>query len=788
METVRVDIVYRPLRICWAIKGGDKEAFRKAVRQSHALWGGRYNLIVIVDRESEARQLIEVFRADVIFPIGESNEVKSFVEKFPHLINPLFHDGVFILHGKGEVRSQILDVHNAFTYLRDRPEWKELKERGVRLYKWSPDDPLADIFLMHLGGYPSTNDLGTDELSINYAEMLKDAVDAKEFYIDPIKELPADILEHPSIAYFSRHGLERHYSFRIGWDNPGFFFGDASNLDDLVAYWNLRACDIALWFIDSKHLNRYQAIIPGWKKNVEEMLSFRRDAFPEHMSIWGRREAQAGSDDLEVLNSLFGDEPRTICNVDEYSWNGLNIRPPMMYFSEASTLGVLNTESDQPNLSFGFTNKPFADDVWFFSQHLVASLSFIGGLYGNNDYTLNPPYIPELNEFYARKMYFHYDRLRIEPNRVGIVIDVADVNSSLYALPVAELFKRVFSLAGYTSKLSSGGLITRQLITQLGGVDSARAFKIPGVRRLLRTYRPTEAFTKKSAIQLIGEKDPENPNASFKDHENLYIEPRPPGERLNAAKVFTHLVEKGLFRIGAELTCPHCLMASWIPLDVLRQKVICEMCGREFDATRQLVDKESYHYRRSGVLGGERNAQGAIPVTLTLQQLNANLDRSFRNQFYSTSLDLKPEKGATLPVCEVDFAWMIAQPYPEKTVVILAECKDRGGASQGEDGGTINAKDIENLKAVADAFPESRFDTFILLAKLCPFTPQEIELAKSLNEPHRRRAILLTDRELEPYRLYERSSDELKLASHGSGAEGLALATEAIFFELPPKQ
>lgn len=224
-------------------------------------------------------------------------------------------------------------------------------------------------------------------------------------------------------------------------------------------------------------------------------------------------------------------------------------------------------------------------------------------------------------------------------------------------------------------------------------------------------------------------------------------------------------------------------MASWSSLDVLMQRVTCEMCGREFDATRQIADKDSFHYRRSGVLGAERNAQGAVPVTLTLQQLNANFIDTFGNHIYSTSLDLTPKDSVVLPKCEVDFAWIVTQPYPKKTVVILAECKDRGqNLTQGEGGGTIDAKDIENLRAVADAFPRERFDTFILLAKLCPFTPQEIDLAMSLNSEHRRRVILLTDRELEPYHFYDRTSKQFKVSGHGGSADDLAMATESIFF------
>lgn len=778
METVRVNIAYRPLRICWAIKAGDLEAFRKAVRQSNALWGGRFNPIVIVDRVSEAMSLVEIFRADVIIPVGDSDEVKAFVGKFPHLINPFFHDGIFIGKGDHGSRSQVLDVQNTLIYLQMRPEWKELKERGVRLYKWNQDDPLADILMVQLGEYPST-----DDVPIKYAEILKDAAGADEFNIHPDKELPADILKHPNIAYFARHGLQRHYSFHSTREYPGFFFGDASNLDDLVTYWNLRACDTSLWFVDFKHLERYQAIIPEWMQLVDEMLQYRRETFPENIAIWGRQKDYKDFGDKEAMQTIFGSNPYTFCNVNEFSWNGLNIRPPMMYFSEAKSLGVLVTESGKPKLSFGLTDKPFAGDNWFHTQHLVASLSFIGGLYGNTDYTLEPPYIPELNEFYARTMYFQYDRLRIESERIGLIIDATDTDSFLYALPAADLFKRVFDLAGFNSMLSSGGLIARQLITQLGGVNGAIAFKIPGVRRLLRTHGPTASFTKKSAIQLIGEKDPENPDASFMDHENLYIKPRHNEEKLSATSVFSYLVEKGLFRIGSELTCSHCKVTSWTSLDVLRQKVTCEMCGREFDATQQLVGNERYHYRRSGVLGAERNAQGAVPVTLTLQQLNANFGHTFQNHVYSTSLDLKSKNAAILPACEVDFVWMVTQPYPKKTAIILAECKDRGQKSAlGGDGGTIDAKDIENLNAVADAFPQDRFDTYILFAKLCQFTPQEIALAKSLNNKHRRRVILLTDRELEPYHFFDRTSKQFKIDGYGSDPADLALATESIFF------
>jgi hypothetical protein len=280
-------------------------------------------------------------------------------------------------------------------------------------------------------------------------------------------------------------------------------------------------------------------------------------------------------------------------------------------------------------------------------------------------------------------------------------------------------------------------------------------------------------FTKKNAMQLIACRDPENPTASFKDYENLYGDHHPYNTELKPQAVFAYLVERGLFRMGAELKCPHCRMKSWTALDVLKQKNTCEMCGRDFDSTYQLVDG-NWHFRRSGVLGLERNAQGAVPVVLAIQQLKANLS-TFHPGVYSPSLDLMPKLGMDLPKCEVDFVWVIPESYPDKTIVVIGECKDRGDA--------IDATDIKHLKRVADAFPAKRFSTYIILAKLCPFSEKEVALARTLNDKYHRRVILLTDRELEPYHLYERTALEFRdIKQYGSRPEDWANNTDLMYF------
>ncbi len=217
-------------------------------------------------------------------------------------------------------------------------------------------------------------------------------------------------------------------------------------------------------------------------------------------------------------------------------------------------------------------------------------------------------------------------------------------------------------------------------------------------------------------------------------------------------------------------------MPSWTALDTLKQRVVCELCGHEHDATRQLVNGE-WHYRRSGVMGAERNAQGAVPVALTLQQLETSLHGLDRD-IYSPSLSLEPKPGVDLPRCEIDFVWVIARTYPPKTAVLLGECKDQGPIKLDE-----FERDVENLRRVADAFPHRRFETFVVLSKLAPFTPEEIQRARTLNGEYEQRVILLTARELEPYMIYERTQLEFKNIRGYSGTpEDLAQATSEIYF------
>jgi hypothetical protein len=65
-------------------------------------------------------------------------------------------------------------------------------------------------------------------------------------------------------------------------------------------------------------------------------------------------------------------------------------------------------------------------------------------LYGSdNYYSFHPPYVPEWNEFFARHMHFEYSKLRVEPERIGIIIEAVDHDSFIYGLSVPALVEKL---------------------------------------------------------------------------------------------------------------------------------------------------------------------------------------------------------------------------------------------------------------------------------------------------------------------------------------------------------
>jgi hypothetical protein len=388
MDTARVDICYRPLRVAWAVHSGDKESFRQVVKLNHTLWGGRFNPIVLVDHADEAKDIVELFRADIVVGIGQSTEVRDFSSRFPYLINPFIGDRLFFRNQLGIGRATVLDIHNALFHWQNTPEWNDLNEKGVRRVVCEPDDPLADSILVQYGAYSDPESIGID-----YGGILSQATLWIDLQLDKQVPIPTDVLNHSTLGYLTRHGMRRYQlGQHAGWDHPGYFVGDANSVDDLACFWNLRAADISLLFVDPAHIQRYALITSEYESQLSERIARQPEPL-RRVAVWTR----ASSTD-EAIKSFDG-RIRLICPISEFTWKGGAVQPPMMILGEASSLGVFGKDQGKPKVSFALNDKAFHTDNWFYTQHLVASVSVLGS---DEEHSFHPPYLPEWNEFFAR--------------------------------------------------------------------------------------------------------------------------------------------------------------------------------------------------------------------------------------------------------------------------------------------------------------------------------------------------------------------------------------------------
>lgn len=760
MDTLPVWVGYRPVRIGWCVRDGNFDDLRRALLTTHALWGGRYNPIIPIADRDFARQLVELFRVDALCPVVDATELQEFARSFSYLPWPGFHEDIFI-SGEGSFWPTFLDIYHPARRLYEE-RIKGEKDPGVSalLFEWAADDPLADVFLASFGSY-----LPAAEIHIDYASFVIRHLRGHMKSIARDGRVPPEAYDKLTANALCGYNLEGDRW--LGRDNPGLYVGRAQDFSELVYFWNLRAAGIRLVFYDPSYDSRI-----GDSKNAWIQRLLQRPPDPEgwkdRIAVWFRGD-EPGID----IKQLGG--KALLCRATPDVWSGSNVRPPLMRFPAKSALASLSVGTTSPSMSFQLPPKPFYDEPEFHNQQVVVTVKPLIQA-GDEEHTFWTPFSPELNEFYGREAYFMWNAARVEAEGLGIITEITHDSLSIHALSKRKLIAKIFESCGMSCEPSLPGRVASRVIEQVGGIQGCRVFKIAGVRKLIEKYSVLDSFMRTEATGMIGQRDPQTGRPNFATYEDLYIEPRDTA-KLTPEDVLNYLLKQGVFRVGLNLKCTRCELIFWKHVDDVATKTTCEFCGAEFDVTPQLQDRD-WAYRRSGVFGREDNQQGSVPVVLTLQQLDTVLQSKPR--ILSTAFEIKPKSANVLP-CETDFV-VLAQAYPIddlKIELALGECKSGGG--------TITEDDVAKLSRVADAFSNERIRPYLVFAKTGSFTQDEVERCRVGQDQYRRRVILLSDRELEPYFVYRRTEKEFNIRSTAISLEDLAQTTHDVYFVPKPK-
>jgi len=761
VSTLVYKVKWRPVRVGWCVRDGDLDSLINGFRFSHCLWGGRFNPIIVIDNESVARRLMELFHVDVLLPLGKDERCIAFSKAIKHLPSPFFHQELFE-DGNNRKDCTLLDIyHPVRTFFEQNVKDKSAPTRNAVLYDWADNDPLASTFEATFGRYPADKLLGPvyRNFVIRYAT-------GKETEIPLAGSIEPAAIRAMTVNSLTTFGLRRELGAE--YYESGLFIGQADSFSHLVEFWNLRAADIDLFFFDQRFATRLRPTVERLQRFVLSL--------PPHPNLGSRRlgiwQMDTNREDLPAFEA-----PVIIREVNESTWDdrvwkGLKVTPPVMGFCEYTVVGQISGGEIRPTVTLQLRDKPGYDESPFRNQQLVLTLKPTLNYSRDNRFLFSVPFIPELNEYFGRQHHFVWNEARGEKDGIGIITRLWTEHITLTGMERLSFVRELFKAFGIAAEVSSAGLICDQLIRQMGGLQGCRVFKIRGVRRLIEQFGPTQSFARTAAIDMIRNLDPATGRWDFSNYEHLYLEPRD-NERLKPEDAFTYLLKHGVFRVGLELKCPSCKLDFWRSLDGVTTLLNCEYCGREFNVTPQLRDR-NWAYRASGLFGRSDHQEGGVPVALTLQQLETTLRSDFL--IWLPAIRLQPMTAA-IEECETDFV-VLCQDWRGRVKLVIGECK----TSQ-----PITDDDVRHLSKVADVLPADRFEVFIVFSKAGQFGPEEIQRCRAADSASHRRTILLSDRELEPYFVYERAEKEFRIDRTAVSLEDMVEATRGIYFEPRPR-
>jgi len=737
MKTITGNITWRVVRAGLCVTQASLNELSVAMRAASTLWGGFHCPIIPVGG-ALTDLLLATFSPDILIPFSPDRGVIEFIKSRPTISN-LRHRNAFIhMHeGKGPFA---LDVIQAANYLSSRPRTSAgASSNRVTAFKMPNDDPLRSAIESMVGVYPSMEEIGDD-----FRRRLSDCMDVNDVPIK-LNETPPFLENDFSPLALTRIGLSaRTFGGRFSIPGPPtVFVGRYDDFDDIVAYWNLRASYRTIFFLDTRYRDRIEQYLSSFLRVVAErfgehfqpLIQFRAGGFRPEGQILGNEE---------VVDALDVTSPRIYV-------------PFEAYFHHSSFAATLDKEEGKSRALITLPNPPIDQSGGVDRQAAVVSFDF----YSSNSYetTFRLPFLPQLNLSYGRSLGVD-DEVRVQPESLDLLVEANTRHLTLGAVDIESLFSNVFGLAGIQSKPSHPGLVARRLINTLGGLQGARPLKVYGVRELLRQYKPEQSFTRSAAIQLFQMQESGIPDVTLGRYQDIHISTRPHDRPLSADHLWKKLLELGAFRAGVELSCPECQLKYWVSLDDLHNVSVCEFCGASFAVASQLKDRD-WRFRRSGLFGKNIDDSGSVPVLLTLMQLDTAISSGL---LVTTALEITSAAGL-IHNCEIDFAAIGTED--RQPTILLGECKNRQ---------EIVDDDVRKLAAVADALDGQGITTYVALAKLSPFSRDELERCRRLNGI-RNRAILFTSDELEPYFLYERSANVVGDSRHASSFREMARAT-----------
>lgn len=784
-----VNIKVRPLKLALLVDPGNALQAREAIRLASSVWGGMFCPIIPM-----YKRLPRSWDKEALKPPPGRQFVEGWIDAF---------DPDFLVQFGKEVpdyitESQLKIVDSQKFWLRTRNQNGTLPAYGVSIFdlyreifnesfKFKPRYPLkvtqptipkqlglfwASVF----GEYPvHISDAVTTHLS-SHLDIERPSASAETFF-----EMNASDVVYP--RRLTSWGLEAHGDLRFG-RHACIFFMDASSIEDVIDYWNLRATGRSVIPLPHQFL-----LQESFKKTVQQFIMQERRESPsqpgyfdvpsfirsrnstlEEMSKYAdtlKFEGQSAEDASHRYFSLQHWYPRIWDGWARSRDGGVVAN----YSTEEHSLEI--EQSSQLDMRIKPIVPKFAEENWLHSDGLCAN-EFDLRMYGADEHLAEVyPKARGKNLLQAISGItgLHGD-WRVGQH--GLVKIVKSLTSESRKVPPSEaIFFAWLADHGWKAELSSPGILAKQIYKRLSGTSRLIANKsVLGLFEYMNGGSVNRDGSPGTADRIGGERE-----VSVGE-----VKSRLGGSKKNSFR-YDDFVERGVFKLGLRTKCPNCQRNTWFALPALRETLDCPKCLTSFTAAGNIDQSTSnWFYRTTGPFSVANYADGAFAVLLTLDAIGDRRASSMRTTSVPSFLATAPGKQPL----EADLAmfWRETSFGEDRDGLLFGECKTYG---------LFESRDFERMRYLGSTFPGAVLVFSTLRESLTPKEVKELtRLVKAgrkywKNERPINPVLILTGRELFSWQgaPYCWTDAERERFPHLDGLIALCDATQQLYLGLP---
>ena len=690
------DIKVRPLKLALMVDPNSPTQVREAIRLACTQWGGMFFPIIPVHKRMPAS-----WRDGPLKPPPAQTVVKGYLDGFD--------PDILVQFGK-ELPKYVLD--SKLEVLKPCDIWRGDRDKDANepTYGIGVLDVLLDIYKEHFkfkAKYPPKaivpvipKTLGLFWASVfgEYPAHIAEAIDREfadaleltkpEVRADKFRELTeGDVLFPRRVTQWATR-VQGGVGYRR---SASVFFMDASKIEDVIDYWNLRASGRPVLPLPKQFL-----AVESFKQVIVEYLD-------EHRRPWEKgsrgfdvaslvRSRHSSMDEMQAFAkslappSADGQQGAATQRMSLQHWyprlwdewaRGKDGGVADVYGKDDETIDIAGEEDLSIRLKSLIPS--FGRENWFWSNGRCVN-EFDLRLYGADEH---------LAEVYPKvegDQLLHaitgniggFGEWRV--GRHGLVRIVRRVSGESRKAPESEkIFFAWLKDRGWEAKLSSPGILAKQIYKRLGGAVGMLADK-----EVLALIEHMNGGT-------ISRRGAQKDDRVGAERQASVAEVK---RKLNGHR-YEWFVQKGIFKLGLQTKCPNCQRNSWFGMTTLKEEFDCPKCLNTFRAAGNIDQGRSgWFYRTAGPFSVPNFADGAFSVLLTLEALAGHVTSSRRSTSVPSFEAMAPGKVAL----EADLAmfWRDGSYGDDTAGILFGECKSYG---------LFKPKDFQRMRYLAETFP-----------------------------------------------------------------------------------